>query len=96
MLPTELSGAFALVFLDHDKDAYKPDLDTLMRLGALSADCRVAVNNVISPGAPGFLDFLGEGSGWSTTVEKMHFERKGFETGFRKVRDGMSVSLRTV
>jgi hypothetical protein len=33
VLPTEVSGAFALVFLDHDKESYKPDLNTVMRLG---------------------------------------------------------------
>jgi hypothetical protein len=33
---------------------------------------------------PGFLDFVGEGSGWSTIVENMPFKRKGFETGFQE------------
>ena len=90
----EATKGFSLIFLDHDKDAYRPDLARLLELGAVPAGSVVVADNVIFPGAPGFLDFVGNSKQWRTRIEKMPFERKGYETNFEEVGDGMSISRR--
>jgi predicted O-methyltransferase YrrM len=112
-------GHLSFVFLDHDKDCYAADLKKLLSMGALAPHCRVVADNVLFPGAPGYLQlvefefefaptsaieppvpaeaFTGQQSRprtWRTEVKRMPFERKGFETEFKEVEDGMSISVR--
>lgn len=88
---------FDFVFLDHDKDCYLKDLAILEEKGLLDKEgpCTLVADNVVFPGAPGFLEYLDDNaSRWTTTIEKLPFERVGFETQWKEREDGMSISLR--
>ena len=49
---------FDFVFLDHDKDCYLTDLKTLERKGMLAPNCLIVADNVVFPGAPGYLEYV--------------------------------------
>ena len=89
---------FDLVFLDHDKDCYLPDLQRLESKNLLNQEkCTLVADNVVFPGAPDYLRYVNadENKGWTTTLKRMPFERKGYETKFKEVEDAMSISIRT-
>jgi catechol O-methyltransferase len=50
---------FDMVFLDHDKDSYLPDLKYLESEMLLGKRCAVVADNIVFPGAPGFLGYVG-------------------------------------
>jgi len=91
-----LQGAapFDLVFLDHDKATYVTDLVILEERGWLAPTCTVVADNVVFPGAPGYLEHVTRENGYDTRVVSAPFERVGFETQWKEVDDGMSVSIR--
>ena len=93
------------VFLDHDKDSYLKDLKILEEKNILGRRCHLVADNVIYPGSPGYLEYVGYPAThkddisaeakswvWKTRVEKMPFERVGFETKFMEVEDAMAIS----
>lgn len=95
--------SFDFVFLDHDKDCYLPDLLTLEKRNLLDAGtCLLIADNVIFPGAPDYLSYVGYGpprdaaavGRWSTALVELPFERIGYETKFQERRDAMSISHR--
>lgn len=65
-----------LVFLDHDKNAYLPDLHSILDRGWLHAGSIVVADNVKLPGAPKYLAYMREHQGtvWNTTEHKTHAE----------------------
>ena len=88
---------FDLVFLDHDKDCYLPDLLRLESRDLLNPEkCTLIADNVIYPGAPDYLKYVNTDSnkGWKTDLRRMPFERKGYETQFKEVEDAISISIR--
>ena len=62
-------GTLDFVFLDHDKDAYLPDLERIVERGWLRTGAGVVADNVKFPGAPGYRDHMREHEGrdWRTT-----------------------------
>lgn len=70
------AGAVDLVFLDHDKDAYLPDLERLLTRGWLHAGTVVVADNVRFPGAPKYRAFMSreEGRTWRTAEHDTHVE----------------------
>lgn len=88
----ERSREFEFVFLDHDKDQYLSDLRTLEQRRLLSEQVTIVADNVIFPGAPRYLEYVN--NAYSTKIERADFERIGFETKYKAVEDGMSVSIR--
>jgi catechol O-methyltransferase len=48
-------GRFDLIFIDHVKNLYLPDLLQLERLGAIGLDTTVIGDNIIFPGSPDYL-----------------------------------------
>ena len=56
---------FDFVFLDHDKDCYLKDLKTLEINGMLAPNCLIVADNVVFPGAPGYLEYVTESKGES-------------------------------
>ena len=50
---------FDFVFMDHWKGEYATDLRRLEALGLLAPGCAVLADNVLFPGAPELLDYLG-------------------------------------
>ena len=49
---------FDFVFLDHDKDTYIIDLKLLESRGWLTPSCTIVADNVVFPGAPGYLEYV--------------------------------------
>lgn len=69
-------GSVDLVFLDHDKDAYVPDLGTILARGWLHAGSVVVADNIKVPGAPEYRKLMGEAEGreWRTIEHETHVE----------------------
>jgi len=57
-----------LIFLDHAKPCYTPDLQQMEALGMVVPGSWVVADNVIHPGAPGFLEHVVPANGYSRTV----------------------------
>jgi len=76
-LEKKLGGrAFDLVFLDHDKDVYVPDLKSLLEADLLHVGSVVVADNVGFPGAPKYRAYMNEHEGglWKTIEHKTHME----------------------
>ena len=69
-------GAVDFVFVDHDKDAYLPDLERILERGWLREGAVVVADNVKFPGAPGYRDYMREheGRAWRTIEHETHVE----------------------
>lgn len=81
---------FDFVFLDHDKDCYLADLKTLEDNGMLASNCMIVADNVVFPGAPGYLEYVsGESSSISDQkpIEKS-IGRKGQKSSFPRIPKG--------
>ncbi|BBX25385.1 O-methyltransferase [Mycolicibacterium alvei] len=70
------TGGLDFVFLDHDKNAYLTDLQSLLDRGWLHRGSIVVADNVKLPGAPKYLAYMQERQGtlWDTTHHKTHAE----------------------
>jgi catechol O-methyltransferase len=69
-------GAVDFVFVDHDKDAYVPDLERILQERWLHPGSVVVADNVKFPGAPKYRSYLGaeEGKTWRTIEHDTHVE----------------------
>ncbi len=69
-------GSLDLVFVDHDKAAYLPDLERLLERGWLHPGTVVVADNVRFPGAPEYRAFMAreQGRTWRTTEHPTHVE----------------------
>ncbi|MFE3023434.1 O-methyltransferase, partial [Nocardia tengchongensis] len=70
------TGALDFVFLDHDKKAYLPDLETILDAGWLHPGSLAVADNVRIPGAPDYLRYMreSEGKSWRTVEYDTHVE----------------------
>ena len=70
------AGSLDFVFLDHDKDAYLPDLERIVERGWLRPGAVVVADNVKFPGAPEYREHMRsrEGQDWRTTEHETHVE----------------------
>jgi catechol O-methyltransferase len=73
-------GSIDLVFIDHDKNAYLPDLHVILEEGWLRKGALVVADNVKFPGAPEYRDYMRaeEGRLWRTTEHASHVEYQSF------------------
>ena len=69
-------GAVDFVFLDHDKDAYLPDLERIVHERWLHPGSTAVAKNVKFPGAPSYRAHLkaAEGKSWRTVEHETHVE----------------------
>ena len=69
-------GSVDLVFIDHDKDAYVPDLQTILERRWLHAGSVVVADNIKLPGAPEYREFMAghQGGDWTTVEHETHVE----------------------
>ncbi len=69
-------GSVDLVFIDHDKDAYLPDLQLILDNGWLRSGALVVADNVKVPGAPAYRAYMQEKEGkfWHTIEHETHVE----------------------
>jgi catechol O-methyltransferase len=70
------AGNLDFVFLDHDKNAYVPDLLSIVDRGWLHRGSIVVADNVRIPGAPKYREYMNEQQGrqWNTVEHKTHAE----------------------
>ena len=70
------SGALDFVFLDHDKDAYLNDLQSILNRGWLHPGSITVADNVGFPGAPKYREYMRQQQGmlWKTIEHKAHAE----------------------
>jgi catechol O-methyltransferase len=70
------AGTLDFLFIDHDKDAYLPDLERILELGWLHPGSVVLADNVRFPGAPEYRAYLesAEGESWRTEHHDTHVE----------------------
>ncbi len=69
-------GTLDLMFIDHDKRAYLPDLQSTLDRGWLHKGSIVVADNVRIPGAPKYRAYMTEQQGklWNTVEHKTHLE----------------------
>ena len=69
-------GSIDLVFIDHDKNAYLPDLQLILQQGWLRSGAVVVADNVKFPGAPEYRAYMkaNEGRQWRTVEHEAHVE----------------------
>jgi len=70
------AGALDFVFLDHDKDAYLDDLQSIVALGWLHPGSIVVADNIRIPGAPKYREYMRaqQGKQFDTVEHKAHAE----------------------
>ncbi len=70
------AGTVDLLFLDHDKNAYLTDLQSIMARGWLSSGAIVVADNIRVPGAPKYRAYMRDQQGreWQTVEHKTHGE----------------------
>jgi catechol O-methyltransferase len=70
------AGNLDLMFIDHDKRAYLPDLLSVMARGWLHPGSVAVADNVKLPGAPEYRDYMREQQGklWDTVEHNTHAE----------------------
>jgi catechol O-methyltransferase len=69
-------GSVDFVFVDHDKDAYRADVERIVGQGWLHPGSIVVADNVRFPGAPEYRSYLEaeEGKTWHTIEHDTHVE----------------------
>jgi catechol O-methyltransferase len=69
-------GELDLVFVDHAKDAYLPDLERILQASWLHTGSVVVADNVRFPGAPAYQAYMNaqEGKRWRTRAHQTHAE----------------------
>jgi catechol O-methyltransferase len=69
-------GSLDFAFLDHDKDAYLPDLERIVAQGWLRPGALAVADNVKFPGAPAYREHMRtrEGREWRTVEHETHVE----------------------
>jgi len=69
-------GSLDFLFIDHDKDAYRPDIERIVGQGWLRPGALAVADNVKFPGAPAYREYMreNEGGAWRTTEHQTHVE----------------------
>jgi catechol O-methyltransferase len=77
-------GGLDLVFIDHAKEAYLPDLERILAAGWLHPGSVLVADNVRFPGAPAYQAYMTaqEGKRWRTRAHQTHAE---YQTLFKDV-----------
>jgi len=70
------AGSVDLLFIDHEKSAYLPDLQAILDRGWLHKGSLAVADNVRVPGAPKYRAYMREQQGtlWNTVEHKTHVE----------------------
>ena len=87
------TNAYDFLYLDHDKNCYLHDIEYLLNNNLVGNVATVVADNIIFPGSPGYLEYMESKFGIDNTkIKYFPFERVGFETNFKEVKDGMSIT----
>lgn len=69
-------GALDFLFIDHDKSAYLPDLQSILDRGWLHRGSIVVADNILIPGSPKYREYMNQQQGklFNTIEHKAHGE----------------------
>ena len=67
-------GSLDLLFIDHDKNAYLPDLLSIMGRGWLHRGSVVVADNVLVPGSPKYRSYMRHSENFETVEHRTHAE----------------------
>ncbi len=70
----ELKNGADLIFIDHWKDAYLPDIKLLEQHKIVRKGTTVVADNILFPGAPEYLAYVQASDRYTTTLEKSFLE----------------------
>ncbi len=76
-----------LIFIDHWKDRYLPDLKIIEASGILKEGTVIVADNVLFPGTPDYLDYVRKCGHYDTKLHKSTLEYNP------NVEDGVEVSI---
>ena len=68
------------MFQWHWSDCYLTDLKTLESKGMLASDCIIVADNVVFPGAPGYLEYVSSDRINNSTTEKNDPKNRKMDT----------------
>jgi catechol O-methyltransferase len=70
------AGTLDFVFIDHDKGAYLPDLQSILDRGWLHTGSIVVADNILIPGSPKYRQYMNQQQGklFDTVEHKAHGE----------------------
>ena len=68
------AGALDLLFIDHDKNAYLPDLLSIVGRGWLHPGSIVVADNVLVPGSPKYRAYMRRSTAFDTKEHRTHAE----------------------
>jgi catechol O-methyltransferase len=80
--------SFDLIFIDHYKNGYLPDLQLLEQEGLIKCGTVIVADNVIVPGAPDYLKYIRNSPNYTTQLHKSKVEYSNY------IPDGVEVSVR--
>ena len=89
-------GRTDVLFLDHAKERYLPDLQLYEKAGIVGAGTLVVADNVVYPGAPGFLEYVDTTAGRYRTrlIDAMFEYDQVWKPDWIPQKDALSVSLK--
>ena len=67
-------GKLDFLFIDHNKDVYLPDLQSIMGRGWLHPGSIVVADNVLVPGSPKYRSYMRKSQAFDTVEHKTHAE----------------------
>lgn len=92
---TAYAGMVGLVFEDHCKECYLPDLQLMEELGLVSVGTTVIADNVVYPGAPDFLRYVKTGKHYRTKLVDAEYEySQPWNPNWGRKQDALSISYR--
>ena len=77
-----------LIFIDHWKDVYLRDLKLLEEGGLIKSGTTVVADNVITPGAPDYLEYVRNNPNYKTETHEATLEYRD------DLRDAVEISIR--
>jgi catechol O-methyltransferase len=80
--------SFDLIFIDHHKDIYLRDLKLLEEVGLIKSGTMIVADNVITPGAPDYLEYVRNNPNYTTTFHEGKIEYRD------DLCDGIEISIR--
>ena len=84
-LKSQYPGGFDVIFLDHMKSLYIPDLNELEKAGLVRKDTRVIGDNLVYPGCPQFISYM---------KDNKHYQTKYYDSflEYSDIKDSFGVS----
>jgi len=80
--------SFDLIFIDHYKEVYLRDFKILEEVGLIKSETMIVADNVITPGAPDYLEYIRTNPNYITKLYEAKLEYR------EDLVDGIEISIR--